>query len=207
MKKFIIEDLLEVAESMYFDITEDNETGYDVVTFAGYYEDTMAVLKHLLMFDDTVPCHISITDVDICGYKKEYFVTLDSDMNILCWQAYDCENNRYLELYTDCLYVADDCNSSLLKRINCPKEEMYEVSYDLDDECECNGHCESCQCSKDDNQEIVTRVAVDKDGTIRGFEKSWSTHEDGMYYHSTYTHYSNNPDMLKQMMDNFDIKF
>ena len=206
MKKFIIEDLSEVAESMYFDITEDIEKDYNAVTFAGYYEDAIIVLKHLLMFDETIPCYVDIKDADWYGYEKEYFVTLDFDMNVWCSPAYDCKNNCYLALDTDCLYIADDCNSSLLKYINCPKEEMYEVSYDLDEECD--GNCECCHCSdEDDNQEIVTRVAVDEDGTIRGFEKSWSTHEDGMYYHSTYTHYSNNPDILKQMMDNFDIKF
>ena len=89
------------------------------------------------------------------------------------------------------------------------KKDVFEVSYDLDDEeCECDGNCECCRCSEeDDNHEVVTRVAVDKDGTIRGFEKSWSTHADGLYYHNTYTHYSNNTDMLKQIMDGLNIKY
>ena len=205
MNKFIIEDLSEVAESMYFDIVEKNF--YDTM-FVGYYEDAIVLLKQLLIFDETIPYHIDIKDVNWDGYEKEYYVTLDSEMNIWCQQAYDYERNRYFRNETCCLYVADDCNSALLKHVYCSKDEMYEVSYNLDNECECDGKCDHCKCSeKDDNHEIVTRVAVDEDGTIRGFEKSWSTHEDGMYYHSTYSHYSNNPDMLKHMMENFDIKF
>ena len=203
MKKIIIEDLSDIAELMYSNIVEKN---FSDTMFVGYYEDAIMILKHLLIFDETVPYHIKIEDIDWDGYEKEYYVTLDSEMNIWCEPAYDYENNRYLENETGCLYVADDCNSALLKHVYCPKDEMYEVSYSLDSECD--GKCDHCKCSeRDDNNEIVTRVAVDEDGTIRGFEKSWSTHEDGMYYHSTYTHYSNNPDMLKHMMDNFDIRF
>ena len=205
MKKIFIENLSDVAELMYANITEKD---YSDISFAGYYEDAIVVIKHLFMFDETVPYNIDISDIDVFGYKEEYFVTLDSDMNVSFRPAYDFINTRYLTFNTDCLYISDDCNSALLKYVKCAMDKMYEVSYSLEDECECAGNCETCKCSeKDDNQEIVTRVAVDEDGTIRGFEKSWSTHEDGMYYHSTYTHYSNNPDMLKQMMDNFDIKF
>ena len=205
MKKFIINDLSEVAESMYFDITEDN---YSDVMFAGYYEDAIVVLKHLLMFDNTVPCHIDIAD-DGDFYDKEYFVTLNSDMGVWCTRAYDnhiC--SCYLPTETECLYIADDCNSVLLKYINCSKDEMYEVSYNLDDECECGNNCDcSCTSTEKDSHEVVTRVATDGNGKIKGFEKSWETFEDGLYYRTTYSFYSSNEDMLNNILDNFDIKY
>lgn len=206
MKKFLVNYLSDVAYAMYDSIADDKLRD---VTFVGHYEDIVMVFKELLIFDETVPYHVEMISENLNGYDKEYCLTLDSDMNIWCEAAYIFEEKSYSVLFADRLFIADDCNSILLKSIMYNKDETYEVSYDLDNEdCECDGNCECCHCSdEDDNQEIVTRVAVDEDGTIRGFEKSWSTHEDGMYYHSTYTHYSNNPDILKQMMDNFDIKF
>lgn len=205
MKKFIINDLSEVAESMYFDITEDD---YNDVMFVGYYEDAIMVLKHLFMFDDTTPRYVDIVDIDFNDYKKEYYVTLDSDMNVWCTRAYDDIYDRYFHAETECLYIADDCNSALLKYISCSKDEIYEVSYDLDDECECGNNCEcNCTSTEKDSHEVITRVATDGNGKLKGFEKSWETIEDGLHYHSTYSFYSSNEDMLKNMLENFDIKY
>ena len=204
MKKFLVNYLSDIAYAMYDSIADDK---LEDVMFVGHYEDIIMVLKELLIFDEIVPYHIKMTSEDLNGYDKEYCIILDSDMNIWCEPAYNIETKGYLLLFADRFFIADDCNSAILKNIECEKDDIYEVSYDLDEECECDGNCECCQCSKDDNHEVITRVAVDEDGTIRGFEKSWSTHEDGIYYHSTYTHYSNNQDMLKQMIENFNIKY
>lgn len=212
MEKFIIEDLSEIAEVMYLDVTVG---GYGDAVFVGYYEDAITVLKHLFMFEEPMPFHINIEDVDWDGYNKEYLVTLDSKMNVWCEKAYDYEHNRYLVTEAGCAYVADNCNASLLKCINCCEDELYEVSYDLDDDesdCECDGKCECCNCNQDkknhdDAHEEITRVATDDSGKLRGFEKSWETHEDGLHYHSTYSFFSSNEDMLKNMMKNFSIKY
>lgn len=203
MKKLLVNYLSDIAYAMYDSIADDK---LEDVMFVGHYEDIIMVLKELLIFDETVPYCIKMISEDLNGYDKEYCIILDSDMNIWCEPAYNVETKKYLFLFADRVFIADDCNSVILKMVECDKHNVYEVSYDLDDECD--GNCECCQCLKeDDNHEVVTRVAVDEKGTIRGFEKSWSTHEDGLYYHNTYTHYSNNPDMLKNMIENFDIKF
>ena len=203
MKRFLISDLSEVACAMYDNIVDGN---LDDVMFVGYYEDTVMVLKHLFMFDDTIPCRINILDDD--KYKKEYYITLDSDMNVWCEQAYDYEGSYYLDSITERLYIADDCNSALLKHVICNKNEIYEVLYDLDDECDCDGNCECCCTDKEkDSHEVIIRVATDEDGKLRGFEKSWETFEDGLHYHSTYSFFSSNENMLKNMLDNFDIKY
>ena len=203
MKRFLISDLSEVACTMYNNIMDGK---FNDVMFIGYYDDAVSVIKSLLIFDESSPYHICIKSEDFDGYDKEYYVALDSELNIWCDRAYSFEMNNYFYNETECLFVADDCNSAILKNIGYNKNNIYEVSYDLEDEC--SGNCEDCKCSeKDDNHEETTRVAVDEDGKIRGFEKSWSTYEDGMYYHNTYKHYSNNTDMLKHVMENFDIKF
>ena len=139
MKKIVVEDLCEIAELMYCGISEGNHSN---ITFAGHYEDAIELLKHLLIFDDALPYNISVEPVEWNDYDKEYFVTLDSDMDGWCTPAYDCKNNSYIVCCTDCFYIADDCNSALLKKVYCPKDKMYEISYDLDDDCD--GDCEHC---------------------------------------------------------------
>lgn len=205
MRRFLVNYLSDIAHAMYDSITDDK---LNEVMFVGHYEDIVMVFKELLIFDDTVPYHIKMTSEDLNGYDKEYCIILDNDMNIWCEPAYITKENSYLYLFTERLFIADDCNSAILKNVECDNDDIYEVSYDLDHECECDGKCEHCHCSeKDDNHEEITHVAVDKNGTIRGFEKSWSIHEDGMDYHSTYSFYSSNEDMLKNMLENFSIKY
>lgn len=205
MKRFLVDDLVEVAIAMYDSITDDK---LNEVMFVGCYEDAVSVIKNLLIFDEITPYHICIKSEDWDGYDKEYYVTLDDKFNIWCEKAYSFELNNYLYDETERLFIADDCNSIILNKIICNKDSMYEVSYNLDDECECGDNCECCQCSeKNNNHEETTHVVIDKDGTIRGFEKSWSTHADDMDYHSTYSFFSSNEDILKNMLENFSIKY
>ena len=201
MNRFLIEDLGEVACAMYDGIVDDK---LNDVMFVGYYEDAVELIKELIMFDEVMLYDIELEPVEMDYYEDEYYVTLDGELNIWCCKAYDVEHKRYLYSETDRLFITDDYNSAILQEIGCDEDAMYEVSYGLDDD-ECDGNCACCQCN--DNHEVITRVATDDDGVIRGFEKSWETHEDGMHYHSTYSFFSNNQDMLKNMMDNFKIKY
>ena len=202
MKRFLIEDLGEVACAMYDSIVDDK---LNDVMFVGYYEDVVFIIKELLMFDDILPYDIELEPVETGCYDKEYYLTLDEELNIWCSKAYDSEYEGYSYIETDRLFIADDYNSAILKEIGCDKDSMYEVSYDTFGDEECDGNCACCQCN--DNHEEITRVATDDNGNIRGFEKSWETHEDGLHYKSTYSFYSSNEDMLKNMLENFSIKY
>ena len=224
MRRLIVNDLLDVVDVLYTDIVN---SGFETSMFVGKHEDIVFVLKYLLMLDEPMPYHIDIEFAEWDGYDKEYYLVLDSEMNIWCEKAYDYKNNRYIGTEADCIYMADDCNSALLEHIDCLEEELYEVSYDLEDD-ECDGNCACCglakseekenkeketnkenkkEKSKDDTHTEITRVATDDNGKLRGFEKSWETHEDGLHYHSTYSFYSSNENVLKNMMENFSIKY
>lgn len=226
MKRFLINDLSEIACAMYENI---ELVGHKDVMFVGFYEDAAQVIKELLRYDDITPYNISLESVDLDEYNKEYYVALDEDLCVWCEPAYCYEDNVYLEDETECLFIADDCCSSILKSIECNENAMYEVCYDLGDEeydydC-CNCNCENCEFTKDDdnkisnkdlkNDELVnsdkheefTTVTTDSNGKVKGFEKSWDTKEGNMNYHTTYKFFSNNDEMMKLMMDNFNIKF
>lgn len=206
--RIIIKDLADVAAMMYKRISD----GDDDVTFIGKYDDAVGALKELFLIDEAFPYNICIEPEEFDWYDKEYLVTLDSKMNVWCEKAYQKENNRYLYTESACIFVADDCDTGVLE--NVIYNELYEVAYgfgDDEEETECDGNCACCEFAERDNsedsQEIVTRVAVDENGKLKGFEKFWNTEEDGLHYHSTYSFFSNNEDMLKNMLDNFNIKY
>jgi hypothetical protein len=193
MKKILIEDMIDICNIMYNKI----EDGYESVCFVGMYDDAKVLIRELLLTNDNAL--ITLADIEPeAFYNKEYVISLDNEMNIWCEKAYDYEDECYLWIEDNCALVADDCSSAVLKTIE--SKEIYEVGYDLDDECKCG-------CCRAENQETITRVATDDSGNIRGFEKSWSTRDGNMNYHTTYSFFSNNQSMLKDMLDNFDIKF
>ena len=97
-----------------------------------------------------------------------------------------------------------DCNSQMLPKI-C-SDEIYKLTFEVDCACDCDNLCH-CNDKEDESSTTVTRVAVDDKGTVRGFEKSWSTVNGNTTYHTTYTHYSNDQEMLKKLMENFDVKY
>jgi len=220
MKRILIEDLGEIACHMYDSIVDD---GLNDVTFVGYYKDAVCLVKELLMFDDVDIFQIEVEPVERDGYDMEYYIILDNELNIWCEKAYSFNHGRYLYNETSRLFIADDCNSAILNEIGCDEDNMYEVSYDLDDD-GCDGDCANCKYAENpylekpddeigrllkgnDTHEVITRVATDENGKLRGFEKSWETKEDGLNYKSTYTYYSNNENMLKNMLENFEIKY
>ena len=199
MERIIIKDMSDIATLMY-DAVKNSQSA----CFVGFKDDACELIKNLLLiYDDTFVDFMDIEPEDLGGYKKEYVVILDCDMGVWCERAYDETEKCYNWFFEDIAYIADDCNSAVLNSVSATNS--YEVGYDLDDD-ECDGNCECC-CAHDNNHEEVTRVATDENGNIRGFEKSWSTHEDGLHYNSYYSYYSNNQDMLKHMLDNFNIKY
>ena len=210
MERIYIEDMSTIAEIMHGKILD----GYEDVDFIGKYEDCSWLIKELLTLFPVSAYQINIMPPEWDGYDREYLVSLDAEMNLWCQKAYQEEHERYVYMPAECTFVADDCNSAVLEKIEC--DEIYKVGYDLDDEMfetTCNHDCEHCGlASKDDKREEdrheeITRVATGEDGKIRGFEKSWETHEDGLHYHSTYSFYSSNEKLLKDMMENFKVNY
>ena len=191
MKRLYINDTSEISDFMY----EKIEDGCESVEFIGFYEDSVAVIKDLLSHEDTNVYQIAIEPEDWDGYDKEYLVTLDDERNIWCEKAYQYEHNRYLESWSDCTLVADDCNSSVLKKI-C-SEEIYEISYEPEEET-FNTVTEGCS--------EYSHISRDKNGKITGFTKSWSnTDKTGTTFYSSYSHYSSNEEAVKTIAKEFGV--
>ena len=183
MKKFYVEDF-DVAQAMYHEIEKENK---EEVTFVGFYEDALAVIKELLMmYDEVMPHSIEIHPEELDWYDKEYYVTLDENFELWVEPAFSKDHDRYLMGYADVLFMMGDCNSAILNEMEC--DLAVELVCD-DDEEECDECCGECCCHMEHTSEckdeeceahlspcdnsVTTRVAVDEDGRIHGFERTW----------------------------------
>lgn len=204
MKSFEIENLSEVAKAMYEEVVNKGKAD---ALFVGFYEDALEVIKEIMQFEGVYPRSFEIHPVEWNWYDKEYYVHLDGELDL--WVCETWSNDAYLSTESDITFIGNDCNSAILKKIE--TNEFVEVSYIdgyAEDDCDC---CGECCCHEEDedlsDHSVTTRVAVDEKGRIHGFEKMWTSNENGMHYVSTYKHFSNNEESLKKLMKEFDIIF
>ena len=225
MRRLFFEDVHELSDKMIHDVLE----GSECISVVCHYELATALLSELIQSDIPIG-QIDISDYEWSGYDREYMVTI-MDGNVYCNQAYGRKvdgysKDEYIESSSDIVYVHQDCNSKILKYIDC--DEIYEFSiYDVDDfddfECDCfkcrheNCSCDGfCSDEDDDNGDEdgtisyhsdSSTVSKDKNGKPTGFTRSWSiTDEDGTYQSTTYSYYCSNEDMLRKAAKNFDVE-
>lgn len=215
MKRFLISDYADVADAMFDEIIhKENEE----VLFVGFYEDTMEVVKRLLMCEEIIPYSIELHPDFIKGYSKEYYATLNEDFELWVQPAWYEEKEFYLMTDVDITFITSDCNSAVLKTIR--TDEAVEVTFKEDDEDEiddeyCEDCCGECCCGRvaceteteeSADRSVTTRVITDDNGKILGFSKTWENDEDGIHLHTYYEHYGDNEELIKNLMENFDIR-
>lgn len=183
MKKFTIENFYELASEMYTDVLYAVED----VAFIGRYEDVTELVTELLNMEDVTIDFISLMPEIVNGYNREYLVVLNEDLTLQCEPVYQADEQKYLGVDSDIVYIADDCNSSILKQVHAI--DMYEVSYDFDEDYkeefgdgleeelyDCDGNCESCALGyEDDNENNVTTQedeAIVIDISVKNFENA-----------------------------------
>lgn len=208
MKRFLIDSLADVASAMYENI---ECLKHEDVMFVGFYDDVIRIIKELLMYDDTSIYYISIKPKSLDKYDKEYYVILDKNMDIWCEKAYIQKNQTYAYSKTECLFIADDCNSAILSKVFCPENTTYEVSYILDEEeIECGCNCECCQCMNDElsfeSNGKYHNISKTKDGKVAGFSTTWTNEKDGETSCSSFSYYGDNEETVKRLAKEFGIE-
>lgn len=222
MRRLFFEDVHELSDKMIHDVLK----GSECVSVVCHYELAATLLSELIQSDIPIG-QINISDHEWSGYDREYMITI-MDGNVYCNQAYGRVNDgysrdEYLESFANVAYVHQDCNSKILKYIDC--DEIYEFSiYDVDDfddfDCNCfeckhdECLCDRCSDVDDDDENGAisfcsdsSTVSKDKNGKPTGFTKSWSiTDEDGVYQSTTYSYYCSDEDMLRKAAKNFDVE-
>lgn len=203
MKRLVFEDVHELSIEMLHDALNFS----DCVSAVCHYEIATALLSELIQSE------VQIGQIDITnewtGYDKEYFVYI-VDGCVSCEPAFrsvnDGGHDKYLEMAADIMYVHQDCNSKILKYIDCDKIFEFAVE-DFDD---INDYEEECS---DDSDDIVTQhsdhvtVSRDRFGNPTGFSKSWFKDDgNGITQYSSYSYYCNDEDRLRSLARDLDIE-
>ena len=202
MKRIIFEDVYELSVEMLHDALNFS----DCVSAVCHYDMATALLSELIQSEVPIG-QINISDYEWSGYDKEYTVTIMNG-NVYCSPSYGMKKDgysrdTYLETYADIMYAHQDCNSMVLKYIDCDK--IFEFSVEESDDCE-----EECLDNSDDitthHSDSVT-VSRDKFGNPTGFSKSWFRDDgDGITQYSSYSYYCNDEDRLRSLARDLDIE-
>lgn len=209
MTRIVFEDVHELSIEMLHDVLNFS----DCVSVVCHYDMATALLSELIQSE------VQIGQIDLThewtGYDKEYFVYI-VDGCVSCEPAYRSirsgGHDKYLEMGADIMYVHQDCNSKILKYIDCDKIFEFSVN-EIDDADEDEMCCSGCADCEDTDDEITTHhsnsvtVSRDKFGTPTGFTKSWfRDNGDGVSQYSSYSYYCNDEDILRDMARDLDIK-
>ena len=193
MKKLEFTDINEFAKKMKEDF-QQSDSIYPLIVCVSKYNTARDILRALVHLDIEIDS-INLNSDECDGYDKEFYICLTNN-GIVVEKAYAFAKDGYKKdgyLYSegDKIYVHEDCNSEILKHIE--SNSIFEVSIGSDkNEC-INNNMES------------TYVSRKSDGTPSGFSKSWSTSFNGMDSYSTYSFYSSDIDLLKDIAKRMDI--
>ena len=209
MKRIIFENVHELSAEMLHDALNFS----DCVSAVCHYEIATALLSELIQSE------VQIGQIDLTnewtGYDKEYFVYI-VDGCVSCEPAFrsvnDGGHDKYLEMAADIMYVHQDCNSKVLKYIDCDKifEFAVEELDGIDEDEMCCSGCADCEDTDDD---IITHhsdsviVSRNKFGTPTGFTKSWfKDNGDGISQYSSYSYYCNDEDILRGLAQDLGVE-
>ena len=209
MQRIIFDDVHELSVEMLHDAIHFS----DCVSAVCHYELATAILSELIQSE------VQIGQIDLTnewtGYDKEYFVYI-VDGCVSCEPAYrsvnDGGHDKYLEMAADIMYMHQDCNSKVLKYIDCDKIFEFAVE-ELDGIDEDEMCCSGCADCEDIDDEITTHhsnsvtVSRDKFGTPTGFTKSWfRDNGDGVSQYSSYSYYCNDEDILRDLAQDLGVE-
>lgn len=214
MKRIVFEDVHELSVEMLHDAINFS----DCVSAVCHYEIATTLLSELIQSEVPIG-QIDISDYEWSGYTKEYVISL-MDGRVYCSPAYGTKkdgysHDTYLETYADVMYVHQDCNSRVLKYIDCDKIFEFAVGdFDEISDCRCE-YAEKCDGYPEDIDDdgITTyhtnsvTVSRDKSGNPTGFTKSWGRDNgDGVTQYCNYSYYCSNEDMLRSMAQDLGIE-
>lgn len=177
-------DMALAVSDKYEEVTNKDE--YDSVCVIAKYDDAKEILSILISMDYDIG-RIEIYDEIDKGYSDEFIISL---FNNTVWCSPTKDENEYLSLEDDYVYLLDNCNSKIIPYIYA--KEIYEVKVgEIDDDCDCC--CEHCNCCHNDNN-AVCKVYVDEDDNVTGF----SVHKNDEDSHMEFTYRSFGDEFLSE---------
>lgn len=173
---------------------------FNDISIIAKYEEARQVIKELLCIGYDLKS-INIHDAEFDGYNiDEYVVSLTNigDGNEV-WCEPMLRENGYITDLSTVTYVFENCSSKVIPY--CKGGFVYEVSVGevCEDDCD-------LQCQDNNDTSESTYISRKKDGTPTGFQKTWYTEENGKSCYSSYSHYSSDVDLLREIAEKFGVK-
>ncbi len=191
MEQLRLEDFEELAYSIS-DTFNNLTSEYGDVSIIAKYNEARKIIKELLCIGyDAVSIEIHREYFE--HYYDEYIISLNFDG---VWCEKFKRDTGYFTDKSDVIYIMDNCSSSVIPY--CESKNIYEVSVGEDNE--------ELSISNDTQNSESTYISRAKDGTPEGFSKSWVTVKDGKTCYSSYCHYSDNLDMLREVANDFGVE-
>lgn len=197
MKNIEFETFADMATKMI----EQSEKADDVCVDAVCHFSSASRLTEELIKQG---CHISwidIHDYNYSNYQYEFIVSL-MDHQLIVEPAYKYKKNGYkqdgyVNLGSDIVFVHGDCDCQLIKFIDTDKVYRFSV---LDRQVDETSDELQVFCS---NSVTVSKT---HNGVPTGFTKTWLTSDEkDVETHSTYSVYTNDVALLKQLAKKFDV--
>lgn len=174
-----------------FDSLEDE---FGDVSIIAKYEEAKEIIRELLCLGYDI-ASIDLHREQFEEYYDEYILDIIGNE---IWCEKFKRDDKYITAEATVIYVLDNCSSKVIP--HCHSNLVYEVGISENDT---EGYSD---LTNDTNNSESTYISRSKDGTPIGFSKTWTTTEGGITCYSSYSHYSDNIDTLKEIAKDFDVK-
>lgn len=170
-----------------------NKDDYGSVSVIANYYDAKEIVKELVCLGyDIASINIHVPEYE--GYDGEYVVTLSMIDGVWC-EPFKRENGYFTD-ESSATYIFDDCSSACIKY--CEANELYEVAVGED--------YEDTELDNNDGKSESVYVSKSKEDKPLGFSKSWNEFQNGIESYASYSFYSSDEDILRDMASIFGIE-
>ena len=158
-------------------------------------------LFKMMVMDDFDIEYVDYDMIDDSLEDTVYLMNIYQDASISVETAYGNNDVKDTDANTVFIFM-NDCKQNIID--NCVNSDKDVVLFDFDSEyCDCCGKCD-CNGSVTTKSNSST-VSKDDDGTLNGFSVSWADSNDGSFYSSSYSYYSNDENTVRRLAKEFGV--
>lgn len=175
-------------------------TPYSDISIIAKYEEARQIIRELICIGYDLES-VSIHDEEYENYESEYVISVVNDgENYELWCEPMLRESGYISDDSTVIYVLENCSSKVIPY--CKGTFVYEVSVGDDtDEDDCDLEC----CDNDTHESESVYVSRNRDGVPVGFQKAWYDERDGVRCYSSFSHYTSNVDLLREIAKEFGV--
>lgn len=174
---------------------------YPIITVHANYDVIKEIFEKIIKIDIPIYGSVELEDYEANYYGKEFILYLTKD-GVSVGKAWN-DDNKYSEAdyyisESDIAFVHEDCNSKMLKNVRSDVINEFCI-YDCCDD-------EDTELDNNDGSSESVYVSKSKEGKPLGFSKSWNEFQNDMESYASYSFYSSDEDVLRDMAARFGIE-